>query len=69
MAQWEVRDLGGVNNQNVLKYYLQSRGSEGFGSLKSSCEEIGMDCSDLVFYHADIGPPNIIVENEPKTGY
>jgi predicted unusual protein kinase regulating ubiquinone biosynthesis (AarF/ABC1/UbiB family) len=26
-----------------------------------------MDCSDLVFYHADMGPTNIIVEDEPKT--
>jgi aminoglycoside phosphotransferase len=26
-----------------------------------------MDCSDLVFYHADMGLTNIVVENEPKT--
>jgi hypothetical protein len=68
MAQWEVRNLGGIYNQNVLEYYLQSRGIEGFSSLKSSSEEIGMDCSDLVFYHADMRPTNIIVEDEPKTG-
>ncbi|KKK22180.1 hypothetical protein ARAM_007478, partial [Aspergillus rambellii] len=28
----------------------------------------GMDCSDLVFYHADLGPGNIIVEDVPRTG-
>ena len=27
-----------------------------------------MDCSDLVFCHADLGPTNIIVEDEPQTG-
>ena len=27
-----------------------------------------MDCSSYVFYHADLGPGNIIVENKPETG-
>jgi len=27
-----------------------------------------MDCSDLVFSHADLGPTNIIVEVNPRTG-
>ncbi|KAF1347261.1 hypothetical protein EJ07DRAFT_160399 [Lizonia empirigonia] len=68
MAQWEARGFGGVDDQNIPEYYLQPRGSDTFSSLKTSCEEIGMDCSDLVFYHADLGPTNIIVEDEPMTG-
>jgi aminoglycoside phosphotransferase len=68
MARWDVREFGGVDNQNIPEYYLQRRGSDGFSSLKSSCEEIGMDCSDLAFYHADLGPTNIIVEDKPKSG-
>jgi hypothetical protein len=27
-----------------------------------------MDCSSFVFYHADLGPTNIIVENVPISG-
>lgn len=68
MARWDVREFGGVDNQNIPEYYLQRRGSDGFSSLKSSCEEIGMDCSDLAFYHADLGPTNIIIQDKPKSG-
>ncbi|KZM26562.1 uncharacterized protein EKO05_0005361 [Ascochyta rabiei] len=68
MAQWKVRGFGGVDDQNIPEYYLQPRGCHDFNSIKNSCEEIGMDCSDLVFYHADLGPTNIIVEDKPRTG-
>jgi len=27
-----------------------------------------MDCSSFCFYHADLGPTNIIVENKPNSG-
>lgn len=29
---------------------------------------MGMACSKFVFYHADLGPGNIIVEDIPETG-
>lgn len=29
---------------------------------------IGMDCSSFCFYHADLGPTNIIVEDKPNSG-
>jgi hypothetical protein len=29
---------------------------------------VGIDCSKFVFYYADLGPGNIIVEDTPKTG-
>ena len=60
--------IGGVDNQNIPEYYLRQRGATGFDTIKTTCEEIGMDCSDLVFYHADLGPTNIIVEDNPNTG-
>jgi hypothetical protein len=68
MAEWECDRLGGVDNQHVPEYYLQPKGAENFSSLRSTCEEIGMDCSRFVFYHADLGPANIIVEEEPRSG-
>jgi len=65
MAAWEGTKLGGVNNQNLLEYYLQPKGAEDFDSLQATCEAIGIDCSRFVFFHADLGPTNIIVEEEP----
>ena len=68
MAQWKGRRLCGVDDQNIPEYYLQSTGTEDFSSLQATCEAIGMDCSSFVFYHADLGPTNIIVEDEPRSG-
>jgi hypothetical protein len=68
MAQWEGHRLGGVDNQIVPEYYLQSSGTKDFSSLQATCEAIGMDCSSFVFYHADLGPGNLIIEHEPKSG-
>jgi hypothetical protein len=68
MGQWKGDRLGGVDNQNVPEYYLQARGTNNFDSIQAVCEEIGMDCSSFVFFHADLGPSNIIVEDKPKLG-
>jgi hypothetical protein len=29
---------------------------------------MGMDCLNLIFNYADLGPMNIIVENKPNSG-
>lgn len=68
MAQWRSDRLGGVDGKSIPEYYLQPRGSAGFGTMSNVCQEIGMDCSDLVFSHFDLGPTNIIVEQQPSTG-
>jgi hypothetical protein len=68
MAEWEGNRLGGVDNQNIPEYYLQPKYAKNFSSLQATCEAIGMDCSQLVFYHADLGPTNIIVEEKPMSG-
>lgn len=41
---------------------------EDFSSanLQAACEAMGMDCLNLIFYYAGLGPTNIIVENKPK---
>ena len=36
--------------------------------MRHTCVSIGMDCDDLVFQHCDLGPTNIIVEEEPHNG-
>ena len=68
MAEWEGEKLSGVDGQDIPEYYLQPRGVHDFISLQDTCTTIGMDCSKFVFYHADLGPCNIIVEDKPKLG-
>ena len=36
--------------------------------MRHTCVSVGMDCDDLVFQHCDLGPTNIIVEEEPHDG-
>ncbi|KZF20396.1 hypothetical protein L228DRAFT_256802 [Xylona heveae TC161] len=49
------------------EYLIQKRKEKDFSctNLQKACEQIGMDCSEFVFYHADLGPGNIIVEDDP----
>ncbi|OAG04876.1 uncharacterized protein CC84DRAFT_1196889 [Paraphaeosphaeria sporulosa] len=68
MAEWEGKMLSGVDGQGIPEYYLQPRGVDDFTSLQETCATIGMDCSTFFFYHADLGPCNIIVEDEPERG-
>lgn len=68
MAQWTASALGGVDGQHVPEYYLQAKGAEDFAGIKDTCAAIGMDCRRFVFYHADLGPANIVVEDEPMSG-
>jgi hypothetical protein len=63
--------LCGVDGKNALEPLLVKYGAEedySPGNLQKGCESMGMDCSKFVFYHADLGPGNIIVEDVPKTG-
>jgi aminoglycoside phosphotransferase len=68
MASWSGHQLGGVDGQRVPEYYLQSDRNESNDALQATCQEIGIDCSSFVFFHADLGPANIIVEDCPKSG-
>lgn len=36
-------------------------------SYLQHASELGMDCSDLMLHHCDLGPQNIIVELTTKT--
>jgi len=64
MSQWEGNWLGGVDHQYAPEDYLRPKGAKDYSSLQASCETLGMDCSRFFFYHADLGPGNIIVEPE-----
>lgn len=71
LAGWEGPVLGGVDGKNIPEQYLTKRGAVmDFHPQKLTevCQLMGMDCSRFVFYHADLGPGNIIVEDVPKAG-
>lgn len=72
LSTWKQDILGGVDSQVILEYYFTPRSAivDDFGQafLTTQCLRMGMDCSKFVFYHADLGPGNIIIEGEPLAG-
>ncbi|KAF2757255.1 hypothetical protein EJ05DRAFT_60594 [Pseudovirgaria hyperparasitica] len=71
MQEWTADRLSGVDGRNIPEQYLvKSRTAKDYspGSLEKGCRAMAMDCSSFVFYHADLGPGNIIVENDPNSG-
>ncbi|KAH8729115.1 hypothetical protein GQ44DRAFT_747421 [Phaeosphaeriaceae sp. PMI808] len=70
MEQWRGA-LGGVDGQGLLENWLlvpKTKRDYTPENLRASCEDLGMDCSDCVFYHADLAPTNILIEDEPQIG-
>ncbi|KAJ5252554.1 hypothetical protein N7489_002964 [Penicillium chrysogenum] len=69
---WKGHALGGVDGKGIPEEYLVKlgAGTKDFRpeKLTEVCQLMGMDCSTFVFYHADLGPGNIIVEDVPKAG-
>lgn len=71
MAEWKGQAFGGVDGGNVAESYLLDRGEpEDFSSanLLDTCKLLGMDCADLVFFHALLDPGSVIVESKPDSG-
>ncbi|KAJ3567656.1 hypothetical protein NPX13_g6692 [Xylaria arbuscula] len=65
LATWEGEAIGGVDGKQLADEYLTKfRANKNFepAHLLKSCKEIGMDCSSFVFYHADLGPGNILLD-------
>jgi hypothetical protein len=59
--------ISAVWTKKIPEYCPQPRGLNDFSTVEAKCKKIGVHCSDLVFYHANLGPTNIIVEFEPRT--
>ncbi|KZF24034.1 hypothetical protein L228DRAFT_281148 [Xylona heveae TC161] len=63
--------LVGVDGKRLPEYFLANgEQPEDFDpeKLSKTCQGMGMNCSEFVFYHADLGPTNIIVETKPQHG-
>ncbi|KAI0506316.1 hypothetical protein F5B22DRAFT_639321 [Xylaria bambusicola] len=54
LATWEGQAISGVDAQDEMNFDP--------AYVLKSCKEIGMDCSSFVFYHADLGPGNILLD-------
>ncbi|KAJ5922829.1 hypothetical protein N7516_010532 [Penicillium verrucosum] len=69
---WKGDMLGGVDGKGIPEEYLVKLGAvtKDFRpeKLTEVCQLMGMDCSRFVFYHADLGPGNIVVEDVPRSG-
>ncbi|MBI0320629.1 phosphotransferase, partial [Streptomyces javensis] len=60
-----------MDGENVFEPYLIRYGAEADytpQNLQRECALMGMDCFKFVFYHADLAPGNILVEEIPETG-
>jgi len=70
MEQWKG-PLGGVDGQGIIEnWVLVPRAKRDYTpqNLKANCEDLGMDHSDCVFFHADLAPTNILVDGDAATG-
>jgi len=77
MAKFQNDKISGVDGQRWQEFYLapdsptiEDRSRRDFSSeaYLEAAKEIGMDCSSFHFFHADLTPTNIFVEEVPETG-
>jgi hypothetical protein len=70
LALWQADSISGVDGQHLSDLYLTQLGLPKDCSprnLLNNCKVLGMDCSAFIFYHCDLGPSNIIV-NQGSVG-
>lgn len=64
MTAWTGDKISGVDGNHLSDLFL-CKDTSGHDCepqrLRKNCQELGMDCSSLVFYHCDLGPGNIII--------
>jgi hypothetical protein len=66
LAVWQADSISGVDGQYLSDRFLTRLGLPKDCSpqnLLNNCKVLGMDCSTFIFYHCDLGPGNIIVND------
>jgi aminoglycoside phosphotransferase len=71
LAQWKGQSICGVDGRHLFERFLIRGGSTADDALapqqlRRNCADMAMDVSNLVFYHCDLGPMNLLVD--PATG-
>ncbi len=70
LSTWEGETISGVDGKRLTDQFLEKSTDEmSFdpGRLLENCKKIGMDCSSSVFYHADLGPGNILLDEMDRS--
>ncbi len=66
LAVWQADSISGVDGQHLSDRFLTRLRLPKDCSprnLLNNCKVLGMDCSTFIFYHCDLGPGNIIVND------
>jgi aminoglycoside phosphotransferase len=66
LAVWQADTISGIDGKHLSDQLLTRLGMPADCSpqnLLNNCKALEMDCSTLMFYHCDLGPGNIIVND------
>ncbi len=67
LAEWKGEKVCGVDGRDLSEFYIARKEPElDPTGMRESCVAMGMDVGELVFYHCDLGPGNVIVDLETK---
>ncbi|KAK2591452.1 hypothetical protein QQS21_010861 [Conoideocrella luteorostrata] len=69
LSAWHGDAIAGVDGAELPESWLDvCRDPHDFtpDALRENCNELGMDCSTLIFAHNDLGPYNIIVNAQKR---
>ncbi|KAF2254226.1 hypothetical protein BU26DRAFT_415924 [Trematosphaeria pertusa] len=68
MMGWESSVVGGIDGKGIWEPYLQRSEEDTFDviAIRTACEQLGMDMqAPFVFYHANLGPTNVLLLDGP----
>lgn len=69
LAAWQADSISGVDGEYLSDLFLTPLGTSKDCSprnLLNSCSQLGMNCSTFYFYHCDLGPGNIIIDDNAQ---
>ncbi|EPS31004.1 hypothetical protein PDE_05958 [Penicillium oxalicum 114-2] len=67
LARWKGDTISGVDGNSLQEWYLRKGNDDSADAvtpeqLTKNCTAMEMDVSNLVFYHCDLGPTNLLVD-------
>lgn len=71
LAEEQADYIGGVDRKQLPDSLLIKLGKKkdfSHENLLKNCVELGLDCSTFVFFHCDLGPGNIIIDQDDSIG-
>jgi hypothetical protein len=68
MSEWKGEAIYGVDGRHMKEFYLRTRDDQSLNpeGLRKKCVSMGMDTSNLVFHHCDLGLTNILVDTATR---